>query len=467
MELNKWKLLDLIGYKACHREVKRFHDSKAKVKICCAPRRTSKSYSAAHDGLDVCLVPNSRTWIVGPSYSLAEKEFRYIHDALVLKREKLGLPRPLVCNTNARSGQLFIKFAWGAVVEGKSADRPESLLGDAVDRVIYSEAAQLPRAIHERYVAPTLITKKGTAVIATTPEAGAEWVYELFQLGQEGRFPEIASFTWDISANPEYPMEEFERAKKLMGADSPAFREQYLGQWVFYSGLVYNTFDAGLHVIDPFDIPQSWPRIRSIDFGHRDPFVCLWGAVGPSGEVYFYREYHCREGRPMKHHAAVIKEYSVGERIHTTVADSESSQSIDDLCHEGVPAVFADKDRAAGRMRMMEYLMPTDDGPCPFPLRDTAAGKYRNKWPRAYFFRDAMKETLREIKFYRWKEGRHVEGDRERTEGEDHCMDSARYLLMTRPSPFLPTYRPPAGSFAGWLSRLRGARLSPNYIGAE
>lgn len=430
MKLDKWKLFDLLGYKVNHAQVKRFHDSEAKVKVVCCPRRASKSYSAAHDVLDTVLLPQTRTWVVGPSYGLAEKEFRYIHDALVIRREKLGLPKPVICHTAATSG-LFIKWPWGAILEGKTADRPDSLLGDAVDRVIYSEAAQLPRAIHERYVAPTLITRQGTAIIATTPESGAEWVYELWQLGAEGRMPEVESFNWDISANPAYPREEFEKAKRLYGEDSPVFREQYLGQWVFYTGLVYSSFQADLHIIEPFDIPASWPRIRGIDFGHRDPFVCLWVAVGPSQELYFYREYHCRTGAPMKHHAAVIKEKSIGENITFTVADSESAQSIDDLCQEGIPTSAADKKRDAGRLRVLEYMMPTEDGPCPWSVRDMPAGTYRNKWPRMYFF-GTMKETLREMKFYRWKEGRQVEGDRERTEGEDHCLHPDTLVITDR-----------------------------------
>ena len=469
--LDKWKLYSMLEYGVHHKEVKRFHDSTARVKVAVAPRRTSKSYSAAYDALPECLVPGSRVWVVGPSYSLAEKEFRYIHEALVIKRDKLGLPKPMVCSTNARGGQLYIKWPWGAVVEGKSADNPDSLLGDAVDRVIYSEAAQLPRAIHERYVAPTLITKKGTAVIATTPESGAEWVYELWQLGQEGTFPEIESFSWDITANPHYSMEEYERAKRLYGEDSPVFREQYKGEWVFYSGLVYNTFNKDLHIIEPFDIPQNWPRIRGIDFGHRDPFVCLWCAVGPSGELYFYREYYCRDGRPMKQHAQYIKEYSIGENIRQTVADSESSQSIDDLCHEGISAYPADKNRTEGRMKVLEYLMPTEDGPHPFSYtqKDMLCNdgvNARKKWPRMYFF-NTLEETLREVKFYRWKEGRNVEGDREKTEGEDHAMDTLRYITMTRPSPFKEHVRPPSNSFLGWMKKIRGMKDNQMFIGRE
>ena len=161
----------------------------------------TKSYSAAHDAMLDCILPGKRVWIVGPNYGLAEKEFHYIHQKLVIERDRIGFPKPLVCHANARSGSLLIKWPHGSVLEGKSAERPEGLLGEAVDTVIYSEAAQLPRQIREKYVEPTLMTKKGREIIPTTPEEGAEWVHELFMWGQEGKFG-IDSFQWDGESQP-------------------------------------------------------------------------------------------------------------------------------------------------------------------------------------------------------------------------------------------------------------------------
>jgi phage terminase large subunit len=465
LKLNKRRIFELLGYKVFEKEVARFHNSEARVKIVTAPRRTSKSYSSSHDVLPDCLLPGARVWIVGPSYGLAEKEFRCIHEALVLKRNKLGLPKPKVCMTNPRSGQLFIQWPWGAVVEGKSADRPESLLGEAVDKVIYSEGAQLPRAIRERYVHPTVVTKKGTEIIPTTPEQGAEWVHELIEKAETGEFPDIESFRYTINANPKYDRSEFERAKKFYGEDSPVFREQYLGEWVFYGGVVYNTFNPNLHVIEPFDIPSGWPRYRCIDFGHRDPFVCLWFAVGPHQELYFYREYYTREGRSMREHADYIKKYSMQENIKLTVGDPQAKQSIDDLCYEGIPVAPANNDRAAGRMRVLEYLQPTEDGPPPWPIRELPARYSKSKWPRVYFF-NTMKETLREFKYYRWKEVEKIrEGEKEKTEGEDHSMDAKRYGIMERPSPSKSEKRIPMNSFKGILSRMRSNKLKGSYLG--
>jgi hypothetical protein len=63
----------------------------------------------------------------------------------------------------------------------------------------------------------------------------------------------------------------------------------YEGRWVSAEGTVYE-FDASVHLIDPFSIPADWRRIRSIDFGYTNPFVCGWWAIDPDGRMYLYRE---------------------------------------------------------------------------------------------------------------------------------------------------------------------------------
>jgi len=124
------------------------------------------------------------------------------------------------------------------------------------------------------------------------------------------------------------------------------------------------------------------------------------------------------------------------------VGDPAAKQQIDDLCFEGVPTISANHDRTAGRMRVLEYMQPSEDGVPPWPLRDLPAQFSRKNWPRMYIFNN-LKETLREIRYFRWKEGSRTEGDKEKTEGDDHAMDVMRYVCMTRPSPYKMVFRTP------------------------
>ena len=340
------------------------------------------------------------------------------------------------------------------------------MLGEAVNTVLYSEGAQLSRGIREKYVEPTLSTTKGREIIPTTPAVGAEWVHELVMKGLEG-VKGVEAFHWGVDGNPTYDLEEFEYRKMLLGEDNPVFREQYLGEWVFYGGLVYPEFRENTHVIEPFEIPESWPRIRGIDFGHRDPFVCLWAAIGPEGEMYFYREYYTEEGAPIRHHADQIKRYSKGEKIRQTIADPSGKQAIDDLSYCGIGCNPANNDRQAGKMRMAEYLLPTPDGVIPWPHRDRPIAESREKWPRAYFF-NTMKNTIREFKYFRWKEKPEkawAEGQKEKTEGDDHAMDTARYMFMSRPSPFRERNRVNPKSFKGYMNKIKAMTTPNQYIG--
>ena len=469
IKLDKWKLFDLVGYKCHHPEVKNFHnaevdDPAVRVKVCTGPRRSTKSYSSSHDVFDQCLLPGKRIWIVGPNYSLAEKEFRYIHEALVLRRNAIGLPKPKVCLTNPRSGQLYIEWRHGTIVEGKSADNPQALLGEAVDRVIYSEAAQIKREIRERYVQPTTVTRRGIEIIPTTPDSAGEWVLELFEKGNDPYFPDINSFSWSVKANPIYNMDEYYRAMKFYGKHSPVFREQYLGEWVFYTGRVYYNFTEENNVIEPFDIPKSWPVIRSIDFGHRDPFVCLWGAVGPTGEIYIVKEYYNKEGPGIPEHANEIKRMSAGMSIQRSVGDPEARQSMHDLSLAGIPCSIADNNRQAGRMQVVDYIGQSENNSPPYPIRDLPIALSKKAWPKLYVF-NTCKELIREAKYYRWKESKRYESDKERTEGDDHAMDAMRYLIMTRPSPEKVHKNVPFMSFAGQIKHNKSRGMGAGYAG--
>jgi hypothetical protein len=83
--------------------------------------------------------------------------------------------------------------------------------------------------------------------------------------------------------------------------------------------MVYEGWDRAVHLIDRFDIPADWRRIRSIDFGYTNPFVCQWWAIDPDGRMYRYREIY-RTRRLVSDHAAEIRKLSAGESIAFNVS---------------------------------------------------------------------------------------------------------------------------------------------------
>lgn len=68
------------------------------------------------------------------------------------------------------------------------------------------------------------------------------------------------------------------------------------GIWAAAEGMVYEDWDDAVHLIDKFEIPKSWNRWWSVDFGYVNPFVCQFWAEDPDGRLYLYREiYHTRK----------------------------------------------------------------------------------------------------------------------------------------------------------------------------
>lgn len=87
-----------------------------------------------------------------------------------------------------------------------------------------------------------------------------------------------------------------------------------LGLWVAAEGVVYEGFDEAVHVIDPFDIPDDWPRYWGIDFGYTNPFVLqCWAHDTAENRLYLYRElYHAK--RLVEQHAEQIMDIVAPEK---------------------------------------------------------------------------------------------------------------------------------------------------------
>ena len=79
-------------------------------------------------------------------------------------------------------------------------------------------------------------------------------------------------------------------------------------------------WDESIHVCEPFPIPESWPKWRSVDYGYAVPYCCLWCAQSPSGRLYFYRETY-GAGKTALEQAYEVRLASSGERYAFSVGD--------------------------------------------------------------------------------------------------------------------------------------------------
>lgn len=395
-------------------------------------RRTGKSRRGAKRAFAQKIVyPNTRGWIVGPSYDLAHKEFRYIREFTEVLCRMQGLPKPEGIRENPGSGDLYLKTPWGAEIIGKSAQKAETLVGEELDWVLMSEPAMHKSETWERYVRPTLSTRKGISIWPFTPDAGGLWLYELELMAAglpDWGLHQIPS--WDC---PFYDPKEIAAAKRELSED--AFAEQYGGEWRFYTGRVYRCVQPDRHYVEPFPIPASWIVRAATDFGLRDATCTLWMAQAPTGEAYIIDEYYdtSQEKATSDHTAAMQrKEASAGLRPVVRIADHHGlgAQLIVDMNKMGWKTVACgSNDRRTRRDRTLTALTPKLRA-VPYHVREFDLPQVEGGvYPDLFFFKGRCPNLQREMSFLRWRETTRREGSHGDTEGDDHAIDPMEYLV--------------------------------------
>lgn len=98
-------------------------------------------------------------------------------------------------------------------------------------------------------------------------------------------------------------------------------RQLLYGDWDINEGAAFPEFNRNIHVIEPFDIPASWPRFRAADYGYGSYSGVLWFAVSPSEQLIVYREMFVSKVTAWDL-ADLILDAEVGEKIRFGVLDS-------------------------------------------------------------------------------------------------------------------------------------------------
>ena len=226
-------------------------------------RRFGKTTASAMEATYYASQPNKRIWLVGLSYDKADLMFREIWKLMVI-----GHSNDIV---RASEKDRIIKFKWGTTVEAKSADNPDSLVGEGLDLLIIDEAAKVKRKIWDMYLSPTLSDRKGKAIFITTPE-GFNWVYDLYLLGKEDELWESHQApSWDNHfAFPDGKQDQFLLERKRNMAKE-VYEQEYGAKFTSFAGRVY-PFERDLDV-GKFPYNPNFPTFCSIDFGYRMPAV--------------------------------------------------------------------------------------------------------------------------------------------------------------------------------------------------
>jgi hypothetical protein len=196
---------------------------------------------------------------------------------------------------------------------------------------------------------------------------------------------------------------------------------------------VYDTWSDELHMIDAMPRGwEQWRKIRVIDFGYVNPFVCQWWAIDPDGRMYRYREIYMTKRTLVdpsgseEGHISKVKLLSQGERYEVTICDHDAEDRAT-LQQAGIQNIAAIKDVSRGIQAVQARLA------CNV-----------NERPRLYLLKGALVEpdtslvtahkpfcSEQEFSVYAWQKMADGKPDKEEPlKVHDHGMDAVRYAVM-------------------------------------
>ncbi len=291
----------------------------------------------------------------------------------------------------------------------RSADKPESIEGITA-KAIWADEASLMKPKIWVMMQGRVSRTQGRILMTFTP-ISLNWIYheiendktrkkEAQQNGQDPRsVSDIDFIRFSSVDSPYFPVEEFERARRTL--PTHAFQLRYQGIFGKPEGLIYPDFQDYM-IVDPIAIPKEWNTVGGIDFGQANPFVALKGAIDPKDDcLYIYDEYYMPRKTYDEH------QQHLSEDI-TYFADPSGAQDIEELRARGFDVHAANNDVRMGINAVTERI----------------------KTERFKVFNTCV-NTIDEFSLY--------QRERNQSSGEwrdkplkqnDHCLDSARYLIL-------------------------------------
>lgn len=433
-QLDVKTLYDRIEYHP-HGGQRKFHSSTARFKVMDCGRRWGKSTSGPHDEVPRMLIKTPVLgWIVAPTYDLGEKEFRVFWHILV---DVLKVPIDKSKTFNSlRTKDFRITTGWGSSVEVRSAEHPESLVGEGLDFVIMAEAAKLKLSHWEKFIRPALADKRGSAVFVSTPE-GFNWFYDLYQRGQasDPQFKDWWSYkspTWENDIVFPGGRQDPEILAVESSSSPEVFAQEYGAEFTSFAGRIYSEFDEGYHIVHDYKFNPEWSNYLAFDWGFRNPFVCLNIQVAPNDDIYIWDEYYERNMTTTEH-ARRLKSI-IHWRCDAGYYDPASPEDANQLLQvfrdtsdynnvhvNDFTMQPADNTWKSGVERVKEFLK----------LRDQGNGVMRP----GLFVAEECHQTIREFNTYRVKEQTEKmtetrDPKEEPRKKDDHAMDAMRYFVV-------------------------------------
>ena len=351
---------------------------------------------------------------------------------------------PAVATGGQRRMRQSYRYPNGSVIVVGGLDKPGKVMSTEYDAIYVQEAIELSE---DAWEALTTRLRHGRLpyqqlLADTNPDRPTHWLKKRCDAGTtvllESRH-EDNPLLWDAPAG-DWTDGGRVYLSKLDALTGPRKQRLRFGRWVQAEGVVYEGWDAAIHLIDRFPIPADWPRYWSIDFGYNNPFVCQFWAVDPDGRLYLYREFY-RTGKLVQD--AALELLRVVGALQPGAASPDWSRASEPrprevLCdHDAEDQATLDRHLKMTTRKAFKDVSP---GIQAVAARLRKAGDGR---PRLFVLRDARMHrpdpalveakkptcTAEEIDGYVWDTGNRRKDGEAPLKVDDHGMDAMRYQV--------------------------------------
>jgi hypothetical protein len=200
------------------------------------------------------------------------------------------------------------------------------------------------------------------------------------------------------------------------------------GDWDVAEGAAFPEFSRVRHIVEPFELPTNWPRIRAADYGYSSPSCVLWGAIDWDNNIWVYRELYVKHLTAEQLADKILECEELDPTPHYTVLDAScwnktgfGPSIAETMMRAGVRWLPSDRNRLQGKMEIHRRL--ADD---PY-----------TKEPRLRIFSNC-KHISAQLSGIPLSKTNSEDVD---TKAEDHAYDALRYMVMTRTSGYTSIHK--------------------------
>ncbi len=234
-----------------------------------------------------------------------------------------------------------------------------------------------------------------------------------------------------LSDNP-YLLHSGEYEMMLLSLPELERKRLLEGDWDIAEGAAFSEFNRFHHVVDPFELPHGWYRVRAADYGFTSPSCILWGALDHDDNLWIYRELYIKRQNGDEL-GIKIREMEEGDpQPIVSVLDGASwnrtgtGLTVAELINKaGCRFIPADKNRIRGKLEIHKRLRVDPENGANIKIFSNCVN------------------LIRELTSIPLSKTNSEDVD---TKASDHAYDALRYMCMSR------QVENPSHLYNGWSS---------------